>query len=135
MKDAKETARCERVLVVTDLVNIIVNDFNAKKSARCSHVLVVRKLIVSGTQCKQFYSNFSNDDTRSDPTPSGGGTGSHVGHHWRRHIYTFRDRCFRNNVMETVQKDILALVKSHSTVIRLFMDGSVEYPDPAVHHF
>ena len=85
--------------------------------------------------CKLFHSNFSNDDSRSDTTPSGGSTGGHVGHHRRRHIYTFRYRCFGNNVMETVQKDILALVKSLNTVTRLFMDGSVEHPDPAVHHF
>ena len=112
LKDAKETARCKQVLVVTELFNFAVNDFNAKKSAHYSQVLVVTELAVSGADCKLFHSIFSNDDTRSDPTPSGGGTGGHVGHHRRRHIYTFRYRCFGNNLMETVQKDILALVKT-----------------------
>ena len=98
-------------------------------------MLVVTKLVVSGTQYKFCHSCFSNDDTRSDPSPSGGGTGGHVGHHRRRHIYTFRHRCFRNNVMETIEKDILAFVKSLNAVIRLFMNGSVDHPGPTVQHF
>ena len=49
--DAKKTARCRRVLVVTELFNIAVNDFDAKKFAPCRRVLVVTELVVSGTQC------------------------------------------------------------------------------------
>ena len=52
-KDAKETARYKWVLAVTELFNIAVNDFDAKKSAHCSQVLVVTELVVSGTQCNQ----------------------------------------------------------------------------------
>ena len=84
------------------------------------NMLVVAELILSETQCKFFHFRFSNDDARSDTSPSRGGTGGHVGHHRRRHIYTFRCRCFRNNVMETVQKDVLAHMKSHNTVIKKF---------------
>ena len=39
------------MFIVTELFNIEVNYFNAKKSARCSRVLVVSELVVSGTQC------------------------------------------------------------------------------------
>ena len=49
--DAKKTARCSRVLVVTKLFNIVVNDCDAKKSTRCRRVLVVTELVVSGTRC------------------------------------------------------------------------------------
>ena len=49
--DAKKTARCRGVLVVTELFNIAVNYFNAKKSTRCRRVLVVTEFVVSGTQC------------------------------------------------------------------------------------
>ena len=41
------------MLVVTELFNIAVNDFDAKKSAHCSQVPVVNELVVSGTQCNQ----------------------------------------------------------------------------------
>ena len=51
-KDAKETVRSKWLLVVTELVNIAVNDFDAKKFARCSRVLVV-----SGTQCTFLETN------------------------------------------------------------------------------
>ena len=54
--DAKKTARCKRVLVVSKLLNIAVNDFDAKKSTRCRWVLVVTELVVSGTQCN-FYTD------------------------------------------------------------------------------
>ena len=49
----KETAHYKWVLIVTELFNIAVNDFDAKKSAHCSQVLVVTELVVSGTQCNQ----------------------------------------------------------------------------------
>ena len=49
--DAKKTACCRGVLVVTELFNIAVNYFDAKKSTRCRRVLVVTELVVSGTQC------------------------------------------------------------------------------------
>ena len=39
------------VLVATELLNIAVNNFDAKKSARCSRMVVVTELVVSGTQC------------------------------------------------------------------------------------
>ena len=38
-----------RVLVVTELFNITINDFDAKKSVRCNQVLIVT--VVSGIQC------------------------------------------------------------------------------------
>ena len=43
---------CRRVLVVTKLSNIALNDFDAKESVRCKQLLVVTELVVSGTQCK-----------------------------------------------------------------------------------
>ena len=49
-KDVKEAGHYEWVLLVTELFNIAVNDFDAKKPARCGRVLVVTEL-VSGTQC------------------------------------------------------------------------------------
>ena len=49
--DAKKTARCRKVLGVTKLSNIAVNDFNANKSIRCRRVLVVTEFVVSGTHC------------------------------------------------------------------------------------
>ena len=36
---------------VTEPFNITDNDFHAKRSARCARVLVVTELVVSGTQC------------------------------------------------------------------------------------
>ena len=38
------------VIIVTELFNVAVNYFDAKKSASCSRVLVVTELVVSGTQ-------------------------------------------------------------------------------------
>ena len=38
---------CERVLVVNELFNIVPNDFDAKKSACCKRLLVVTELVVS----------------------------------------------------------------------------------------
>ena len=49
--DAKKTAHCRGVLVVTELFNIAVNYFDAKKATRCRRVLVVTELVVSGIQC------------------------------------------------------------------------------------
>ena len=49
--DATKTAPCRKVLVVTELFNIVVNDFHSNKSTRCRRVLVVTELIVSGTHC------------------------------------------------------------------------------------
>ena len=51
--DAKETPYYKWVLIVTELSNIAVNDYDTKKSAHCSQVLVVTELVVSGTQCNQ----------------------------------------------------------------------------------
>ena len=51
VKNAKETARCKWVLVVIQLFNIAVNDFDAKKSAHYNRVRVVYftlKCIVNG---------------------------------------------------------------------------------------
>ena len=39
------------MLIVTELFNTSVNDFDAKKSVLCSRVIVVTELIVSRTQC------------------------------------------------------------------------------------
>ena len=50
-KDAKETAHFKRVLVITETVNIVVNDFDAKKYACCIRAFIVTELVVSGTQC------------------------------------------------------------------------------------
>ena len=50
-KDAKETARYKWMLVVTELFNIAVNQFDAKKSSRT--VFVVTKLVVSEIQCTE----------------------------------------------------------------------------------
>ena len=41
----KETACCKRVLVVTELLNIAVNDFDAKTSARCNRTRCKRGLV------------------------------------------------------------------------------------------
>ena len=38
------------MLVVTELFNMAVNDFDAKQSARYSRVLAVTELVLSGTQ-------------------------------------------------------------------------------------
>ena len=51
--DAKEIPHYKWVLIVTELLNTAVNNFDAKKSAHCSQVLVVTELVVSGTQCNQ----------------------------------------------------------------------------------
>ena len=48
--EAKESARCKWVLVVTELFNIPVSNFYSKKSAYCSRVLIVTELIVSGAK-------------------------------------------------------------------------------------
>ena len=40
-----------RVLVVTELYNIAVNDFDAKESARCRRVLIVIEIAVNVAQC------------------------------------------------------------------------------------
>ena len=45
LKDAKETTHCKWVLVVTELLNIALNDFNAKKSVPYSRVPVVTELV------------------------------------------------------------------------------------------
>ena len=37
--------------MVTERFKIAVNDFDAKKSACCKQVLVVTEFVVSGTQC------------------------------------------------------------------------------------
>ena len=42
------------MLIVTKHLNITVNYLDAKKSARCSQVLVVTKLVVRGTQRTTF---------------------------------------------------------------------------------
>ena len=47
----KVIVRSGCVLVVTELFNIVVRDFDAKKTSRCNRVLVVTELITSGTQC------------------------------------------------------------------------------------
>ena len=47
----KETVHCKWVLIVTKLFNTAVNDFGVDKSARCSRVLVITELVASGIQC------------------------------------------------------------------------------------
>ena len=42
--DARKTARCRRVLIVTKLFNIAVSYFNAKKSTHCRRGLIATKL-------------------------------------------------------------------------------------------
>ena len=49
--NGKETLRYRSLLVETKLFDIDANNFDAKESARCSRVLVITKLIASGTQC------------------------------------------------------------------------------------
>ena len=53
--DAKKSTRFRRVLVVTELFNIAVHDFDAKKSTHCRRVLVVTELVISGTKCTSFF--------------------------------------------------------------------------------
>ena len=48
----QKNTRFKCMLVITELVNIAVNYFDAKKSARCSLVFVLPEIIVSGTQRK-----------------------------------------------------------------------------------
>ena len=50
--DAKETARYKWVLVVTELFNMAVSDFDAKQSACYSRMFFVTELVLSGTQCR-----------------------------------------------------------------------------------
>ena len=45
-KIQRKISFCNLVFVVTELFNIIVNDFDAKKSAYSNQVLVVTKLVV-----------------------------------------------------------------------------------------
>ena len=61
-KNAKETARCKWVPVVTELINSAGNGFYAKKNSCFSRVHVITELAVSGTQCKMFkiQANFGN---------------------------------------------------------------------------
>ena len=48
--DAKKTARCKRVLIVTEFFSI-VNYFDGKKSTGYRRVHVVTEFVESGTQC------------------------------------------------------------------------------------
>ena len=57
----------KKLLVVTELFDIVVNDFDAKKSARCSRMFVVTYIIVSGPQCK---SNANKKLLRNTPSPA-----------------------------------------------------------------
>ena len=52
VKRCKESAGSKRVLVVTELFNIPVNDFDMKKAAPYSRVVAVTELAASGTQYK-----------------------------------------------------------------------------------
>ena len=45
------------ILIVTKHFNVAVNDFDAKKSAQCSWVLLVTGLVVSGTQCNERFNS------------------------------------------------------------------------------
>ena len=40
-----------KLLVVTEHFNIVANDFDTDESARYNRMLVVTELVVSGTQC------------------------------------------------------------------------------------
>ena len=53
--DAKKTARCGGVLVVTKLFNIAVNYFVAKKSTHCRRVLVVTELVVAEPEWPEWF--------------------------------------------------------------------------------
>ena len=60
-KNAKEIASYKRVIVVTELFTIAVNDFNEKKSARYGQMLVVTEIVVSRTHCSlRFFTCFIN---------------------------------------------------------------------------
>ena len=52
------------MLIVTELFDLAVDDFDAKKAAPCS--LVVTELIVSGTQCNVFLTVTSSGYRMSD---------------------------------------------------------------------
>ena len=47
----KQTLRCSSLLVATKLLDIAANNLDAKESVRCNRVFVVTELIASGTQC------------------------------------------------------------------------------------
>ena len=53
--DAKKTAGCRRLLVVTELFNIAVNDFDTKKFTHWKWVLVVTELVINRAQCTSNY--------------------------------------------------------------------------------
>ena len=48
-KDAKEYVPSKRVLVVTELSNIVVNDFDMNKAAHYSRIVVVTEVVANGT--------------------------------------------------------------------------------------
>ena len=50
-KNGKEIVRCKRVITVTELFNIAINDFGVKESARCKRMLVLTVLVTSRTRC------------------------------------------------------------------------------------
>ena len=50
-KDDDEADRCNRLLVVSEIFNIIVIGFGAKKSPRYSWMFVLNEFVVNGTQC------------------------------------------------------------------------------------
>ena len=47
----------KRVPVVTNFFDTAVNDFDAKKSARCSRLFVVTEFVLSRTQCILVHSD------------------------------------------------------------------------------
>ena len=47
----RKSVPCKWELVITELFNIYVNDFDAKKCVRCNRVFVVTEIVVSGMHC------------------------------------------------------------------------------------
>ena len=50
-KNMQKKLRSKRMLIVTKLFNMALNNFDAKKTARYIRVIVETELVVSGTQC------------------------------------------------------------------------------------
>ena len=65
VKDARKTAHYKWVLVVTELFNIAINDFDIKKSSRYSQMFVVAELVTSGTQCNTETSNHRDHNSKT----------------------------------------------------------------------
>ena len=65
----EKAARCRRVLIVTELFNIAVNEYCTRKSACYSRVFVVIEFVISGTQCTVNIGGFLKAQGTCVPTP------------------------------------------------------------------